>query len=116
MFIESGYVKLSAADKKRVEQEAGPFGKNVAFEGFDGNNEPSHMGIARFFIDKMHRWQMFKGRELNSHYPVLDSYRRMYGAFEPMRKTLSGTDLSAAQIIKILAEKTHPSYRKSASV
>lgn len=101
-FIEYGYGKLSKRDKERVEKEAGPFGKSVKFTGFDGNNETSHMGIARFLVNKMGRWSMFKGRELNSHFPTLDTYRRMLAVFEPMRAGLVGAELSADQLIQIL--------------
>ena len=49
-FLEGAYAKLSAGDKKRVEKEVGPFGKDVRFLGFDGNNETERLGIAQFLI------------------------------------------------------------------
>lgn len=101
-FIEYAYEKLSKKDKDRVEKEADPFGKHVKFRGFDGNNETSHMGIARFLIEKMGRWSQFKGRELNSHFPSLATYSRMLAVFEPMRAGLVGTELDADQLIRIL--------------
>jgi len=101
-FIERAYKKLSKKDKDRVEKEAEPFGRDVKFRGFDGNYETSHMGIARFLIDKMGRWSQFKGRELNTHFPTLATYSRMLAVFEPMRSGLVGTELDADQLIRIL--------------
>jgi hypothetical protein len=112
MLIERGYEKLSKQEKARLEKEAEPFGTDVRFRGFDGNNESEHMGIARFFIEHMGRWRQFKGRELNSHMPTLDWYSRMYRVFEPMRKMLTGRELNVTQLIEILRESTHPEHRK----
>lgn len=101
-FLEAGHNELSAKDKVRVEKEADPFGKFVKFSGFDGNYEAELIGIARFLIDRMGRFSGFKGRELNSHAPTRGRYVTMVRTFEPMRKTLIGTNLNADQIITIL--------------
>lgn len=106
-FLERAYAKLSKKDKERIEKEADPFGKYVRFAGFDGNNETSHMSIARFLIEQMNRFSQFKGRELNSHMPTLATYRRMLAVFEPMRAGLVGTELDANQVIRILKAKMH---------
>lgn len=107
-FIEHAYKNLSKKDKDRIEKEAEPFGKHVKFMGFDGNNESSHLGIATFFVEKMGRWSQFKGRELNSHMPILGAYRRMVAVFKPMRTELVGAELDADQLIQILkAMKYH---------
>lgn len=109
-FLETGYSKLSKKDKERVEKEAAPFGTSPRFRGFDANNETEHSGIARFLVDKLGRFSAFSGRELNSHCPSIDTYRRMLRVFEPMRKTLIGGELNASQIIEILNAKTHPEH------
>src|SRR5262245_22339290 len=54
-FLEDSYAKLSAADKKKVETDAEPFGKNVKFLGFDGNHEP-HFGIAIYLVEQLDRF------------------------------------------------------------
>ncbi len=101
--IEQSYAKLSKYDKERVEKEAEPFGKHVAFRGFDGNYEGKHLSVASFLINKLDGFADFKGRELNSHMPSIDGYRRMVQAFEPMKRGLGGGSLlSAAQIIALL--------------
>jgi uncharacterized protein len=101
-FIESGYNGLSSKEKKLIEKEAAPFGTHVKFIGFDGNNESEYMGIAKFLVEKMDRFQLFKGRNFNSHMPILSAYKRMFSVFEPMRTTLYGRELSSSEIIKIL--------------
>ena len=101
--IEQSYAKLSKQNKERVEKEAEPFGKHVVFRGFDGNNEGEHLAVASFMINKLDQFADFKGRELNSHMPSIDGYRRMVQAFEPMKRGLGGGSLlSAAQIIALL--------------
>jgi uncharacterized protein len=111
-FLEEGYENLSAADKKRVKTEAHPFGDKVYFRGFDGNNETSHFGIAQFLVQKLERFDRFERRDLNSHYPSIDTHRRMLPVFRPMRQSLMGGRLNASQIIAILKEQTHPEYRE----
>ena len=96
------YGRLSAKDKERVEKEAEPFGKNPRFNGFDGNNETEHMGVARFLIEDLERFSSFKKRDLNSHMPTLVGYRRMLRIFLPLRPGLTGGVLTASQIIDLL--------------
>jgi len=100
--LEWSYGELSEEDKGHVEVEAAPYGKHVRFPGFDGNNETAQLSVARFVIDHLNRFGNFKGRELNSHWPTLDGYRRMYTEFEPMRSSLAGLPLNATGLIKVL--------------
>jgi uncharacterized protein len=110
-FIEVGYDKLSKGDKEQLEKDVGPLGKNVRFPGFDGNNEP-HIHIARYMIDVMsHRFESFKGRNLNSHHPSVEGYQRMYEVFEPMRAALVGRELNLAEMTAILKAWVHPERR-----
>jgi uncharacterized protein YfbU (UPF0304 family) len=106
-FIETGFRKLPKKDKERIATEVdGVFGKHVEFFGFDEltqNGESGLLHIARFMIDELGRFKStFGGRELNSHMPMADQYRRMLRVFEPMRVGLVGTTLSTDQLIKIL--------------
>ena len=105
LFIESRYEKLSYEDKKRVEKEADPYGKNVKFIGFDGNNEAEQMNIASFFIEDMHRFESYKGRSLNSPSKI-DTYRRMFSIFEPMRSNLIGNGLTLIRPLKFSSHKS----------
>jgi uncharacterized protein len=109
-FIEGFYEELSPEEKMFVEKEAKPFGKRVRFDGFDGNGEAAYISIARFLVDKLDRFQNFKGREMNAHVPTLEAHRRMLAAYTPMRNT----NLTAQQIANILREGNHPGNRKAA--
>lgn len=101
-FIERAYEGFSPADKKRIATEVGPLGKDPKFFGFDGNYEGEYMSIARFMVEKMGRFESFKGRDFNSHVPVVDRYRVMSAAFEPMRARLSGRELNVGEVIDLL--------------
>jgi uncharacterized protein YfbU (UPF0304 family) len=106
-FIEEAYASFGASEKKKIEAEANPFGTHVQFSGFDGNNEAELMSIARFFVEDMGRFSRFKGRDLNSHHPSIETYRRMLAVFEPIRKTLAGHELTAGQVIELLNAKRY---------
>ncbi len=97
--VENAFGRLSQQDKLHVEKEAT---EHVGFIGFDGNYETEYLSVARFLIEQLNRFTNFKGRELNSHRPVLDRYHRMLRQFEPLRKSLTGRDLTADELIKIL--------------
>ena len=101
-FLEMGGDKLSSKDKKFVEEKTEGLYNEVRFHGFDGNNEGEHMSIASFLVNKMGRFSRFKGRDLNSHCPLLDNYRKMLSVFTPIRPTLIGFSLNIEQIIMIL--------------
>lgn len=102
-FIERGYSKLSEKEKKQIEKETDM--KFVEFLGFDGNNESSLMCIAQFLVEKMGRFQSFKDRSLNSHYPSIDRYTEMLNVFGRMRASLVGRELNKDQLIEILNAK-----------
>ncbi len=115
-FLESGFKALGVSDKERVKTEAAPFEGRVSFSGFDGNNESSHMGVASFLIEKLERFIRFRERaHLNSHMPTLAGYRRMLAVFLPIRVTLTGGELSAAQIIITLNARRHPDARSAST-
>lgn len=107
-FLERGYAKLSKQDKELVAQKAEPFGKNVKFPGFDGNNEAELVGIARFLVTEMERFTRFAKRDLNSHFPTRATYARMLSVFESLRSRLDGRDLTAQEIAQVLVAKRHP--------
>lgn len=111
--IEAAYAKLGSADRARVVKEAEPFGNNPVFGGYDGNNEVEHLGVARFMVEVMGRFERFKGRGFNSHCPTVETYQRMLAVFRPLLRTLRGGSLSADQLIAVLRAKTHPSYREA---
>lgn len=104
-FLEEAFEKLSDSDKARLAELADPWGKNVQFPGFDGNNEAEHLSIARFLITDLSRFSRFHDRkyDLNSHHPTLEKYGKMYRAFEPIRaKLIFGKAMSVDQLAEVL--------------
>ena len=47
---------------------------------------------------------------------TIDAYRRIVAVFEPIRRTLTGRNLTADEIIVILKAWLNPSQRKDATV
>lgn len=101
-FMEEGFEALSDDEKKQFAVDAAPYNK-VQFIGFDGNNEGEYRSIARLLIEKMDRFTRFAGRDLNSHSPSIERYRRMYRVFEPMRQNLGmGRQLSLKSLVELI--------------
>lgn len=111
-FIEASFDALSRKERERAIKESGYVVSKPQFHGFDGNNETSHMGVARFLIHDLERFSRFKDRELNSHMPSLGSYRRLFRSFEPMRSTLAGGRLTVSQLIDVLKAAAPPDGRQ----
>ncbi|MEZ8806922.1 YfbU family protein [Vibrio atlanticus] len=111
-FIEFHYSQLSDANKSEVARLANPFGDNPQFAGFDGNNETEHMSIAQCVIEDLDRFNEFQDRNLNSHAPSLDGYRRMLPVFDAVRSAnLYNDSIGVEEIVSILIERVHPSNR-----
>lgn len=109
-FLEEAYEGFSKAEKDKIEKETSYSG-GVKFLGFDGNNETEHRGIALFMTEKMGRFERFKGRDLNSHMPSIEVYRRMYSVFEDIRTRLVGRTMTADEVVTVMNERVHPSNR-----
>ena len=77
--LEESFGKLSPDDNLKVEKEANR--RSVRLFGFDANNEP-HYFVARYLIEQLDRFPSFRGRDLDSHSPRIDGYRRMYRVFD----------------------------------
>lgn len=55
------------------------------FPGFDGNNEGTYLAYYRHVIEIQRRWDYLRrGRDLNSHFPTLERYRRMLRRYREM--------------------------------
>lgn len=101
--IEYTYTKLSKDEQQLIEQKVEVFGKNPKFPGFDGNNESEYLATAYFLINDLERFERFKGRDLNSHMPLLENYHRMLEVFKPIRRSVLTPELSANNLIEILS-------------
>lgn len=106
LVIERTYDRLSAEERKQIETKAAPFGRAVRFDGFAGNEETEYLGAAEDLtrID----FDRFKGRDLNSHLPRLDAYRRMLRVFELISTTSPSGNLSISDIVDLLKARRPP--------
>lgn len=110
--IEESYAQLGDDDRAEVETKANPFGTHVVFPGFDGNgSDGDAYGTAHVLIEQLGRWPGFKGRDLNSHGPMNDSYQRMLDALHALRKDAMDYYLSADEIAVLLLARAHPDNR-----
>ena len=101
-FIERACKGFGEAEKQRLIDEVGSWAKDPKFAGFDGNNEGEYMGIAQFLVQKLNRFEEFKGRSMNSHSPTVARYGKMAALFETIRPNLVGRELSVDEVIKLL--------------
>jgi uncharacterized protein len=69
--IEEAYNGFTAEETQLVKDGLGEFGIKPKFQGFDGNHETEYLSITRFIVDKLERYQIFKGRDFNSHSPMI---------------------------------------------
>lgn len=83
--LEHSASNFSDIDWETYESFMGRRGRSVKFPGFDGNNEYDLLGAARFLVEELGRFSTFKGRELNSHMPSADRYRRMLEKYSAVR-------------------------------
>jgi uncharacterized protein YfbU (UPF0304 family) len=99
-FVEEAMATFDAL--QRPYADAGtPVPKDLAFPGFDGNNEAAYLGYAEFLVNKQNRWTylgtMFKN-SLNSHMPVVNKYRRMIDAWKRLGSPHLLADANAATV------------------
>jgi uncharacterized protein len=102
--LEQSYNNLPQADKDSLLSQIKLLSSGVVFPGFDGNNESVYLTTANFLVKDMDRFTHFEGRkDMNSHMPMVEAYRRMYAVFEPILLHVSNQDFSAAEIAQVLA-------------
>ncbi len=109
--IEHSYARLNPEEKAFVHEHAKPFGDDPKFKGFDGNNEPEYINITYFLINDLDRFTNFKGRGLNAHMPMIDTYSRMTPTFKKIADQTSSFQLSKENLVKVLKERIHPERR-----
>jgi uncharacterized protein len=103
-FLEEAFEKLNESERARLVEAVGRSAEHVVFPGFDGNNETELLSIARFLITDLQRFVRFRDghRDLNSHYPTIESYRGMLQIFETIRKNLVGRSMSVDELSAVL--------------
>lgn len=108
-FLEEAHSSFDDVTKERVARDAELFGKHIRFPGFDGNNESEALSIALLLVNEMGRFSRFKGRDLNSHTPLMEIYSRMFKVFETIHTNMTGArTLTPEQVIEVLRARIHP--------
>tara|TARA_R110000796_G_scaffold156351_2_gene272930 strand:+ start:110167 stop:110682 length:516 start_codon:yes stop_codon:yes gene_type:complete len=99
LVIENSYQRLSNEEKKEVDAV---YGRKPVFGGFDGNNESEHYSAALFLIDDLHRFALFKGRDINSHMISLQKHKAIQERYKPFAANLHSGVLNKNALIEIL--------------
>lgn len=92
-------------DVKRSSKDANLSEHSFAiFRGFDGNNETSYMGFARFLIEKQGKYSeqkdyLRKNDNMNSHMPMIAKYRKMLDKWQEFGNVYNLTLEQANQIL-----------------
>ncbi|MGO4402196.1 YfbU family protein [Achromobacter sp. PAB15] len=106
--IEHSIQNLDDKQREDLNRRAAPYGVTSKFEGFDGNNEGELMGIAKFLVEKMHRFSSFTGRSFNSHGPSAEGYKRMLKVHGPSEA--SWGHLAVDELVTVLMAKSYPEH------
>lgn len=100
--LQQSYRRL--ANKEGIEE------RELAFPGFDGNEEGEYLGYAKFLREREGKFTRLKDDSdyLNSHFPTLDTYNRMQEMWD---RTGDKHALSHDEICAILNARIHPDNR-----
>jgi uncharacterized protein YfbU (UPF0304 family) len=97
--IEQSHEQLDSDAQKRIE------GMHLTpkFRGFDGNSESEHLGAAYGWTKLLDRFEEFQGRDLNSHYPMIEKYEAQLDVYSSMdNSVLRDGFFSEETLVKIL--------------
>ncbi len=109
--IERHYADLDAAERQQLTKLAPVFGKNPMFRGFDGNNEAEQCSIVEILVEDLDRWEIFKGRDINSHIQLAASYSRMREVYDDILGSRYEFAPSIEELADLLNAQTHPGNR-----
>ncbi|MEB0308342.1 YfbU family protein [Pseudomonas sp. 10B1] len=111
--LEDSFNALNMEGRGQLAAAADPFGNDVKFPGFDGNNESQLLAIAQIFVSDLERWSEFSGRINNSHMRTTDGYKRMLAVFDEIRTNkLHNHDYNlfgVEELAQVLNGRRHPS-------
>ena len=95
------YRSIDAAMANAPDESATVPEKKLKFPGFDGNDETKQYAYARFLLHTLDRWKESKSEDLNTHRPMLPTYREMLARW---RDSASCYELSRTDVQRILGE------------
>lgn len=111
--VERTVAGLEPAEREEAESVTRPVGlAGARFQGYSGNDEDEY-SIVHILVEDLGRWASFRGRDFNSHMPMVEVYDRMLDVYQSVNPanefspTLSVKDLS-----EVLNAAIHPENRK----
>lgn len=92
---------------EKLEDKSGIAQKDIAFRGFDGNNETEYLAYARYIcLDHgEERWHELHDGLVNSHSPMLGIYRRM---LDEWNRAADKYNLTKEEILRIISARAFP--------
>ncbi|QQK63931.1 hypothetical protein F8A90_07170 [Cobetia sp. cqz5-12] len=105
--IERNYNALSDDQKEQITREEDLTPDIFKFEGFDGNNESEYMSAASFIVNKLNRFDEFRGRDFNSHCPKIESYKRILNNYNLFYRDFHHGIIPRHQLIEIMRAARH---------
>ncbi|MGE8452071.1 MAG: YfbU family protein [Pseudomonadales bacterium] len=102
VLLEEAFVRFSDDEKALLSSKTGFSGGQLRFPGFDGKSESDQLSIATILIEGMGRFLRFKGRDLNSHAPLIPVYSRMQSCYVDISKGQLGYQLDVDGVASIL--------------
>ena len=101
--VEQAHSNFDAAEKAEFDAALyHDFDQDPKYEGFDGNNESSHYGVASRMVEDLGRFNEFAGRDHNSHMPTVDRYRAMAHELERKPVMNGGAGLTPAELADVV--------------
>lgn len=99
--IDNVVDQLSSGEREKLKSECYPY--SITFEGFDGNHD-SHMGVLRFMVEHLRRFEERKDGPFNSHsqmsLPHYKAMLRRYNALLDERNLRNFTVEDVRSILK----------------
>lgn len=100
--IEDSWHSISENGRAEIAKQ-NPFGNNVRFPGFHSDAESKEYAVAKLFVDDMGRFERYKGRDLNSHVPMCEQYKKMHQIFDRIEAPSSAYfHLSSSDLLGVL--------------
>lgn len=87
-------------DSAEFERLTGRKLSNFKFTGYDGNHE-SQCGDAQYIVEKLGRFEEFKGRAFNSHATRAPQYAAMFKRFDELRPATGDRNLTVEELAEL---------------
>lgn len=110
--LERTLAGFGPAERAKAEELSRPIQLSQAkFQGYSGNDE-DEFSIVHILVEDLGRWSSFKGRNFNSHVPMVDVYDRMLSVYQRVNPVANSQPaLTVENFSAVLKEVLHPERR-----